>query len=93
MSAQGTYRFYSVWRQTILIVNGEPLGRERVNAFTVSFANCECINVRINYTGAHQQFRHVNLSVSNKKKIKELSIMFSQVRHLQMSQNVKLAAD
>ena len=33
MSAQGTYRFYSVQRQTILIVNGEPLGRERVNNF------------------------------------------------------------
>ena len=31
MSAQGTYRFYSVQRQTILLVNGEPLGRERVN--------------------------------------------------------------
>ena len=31
MSAQGTYRFYSVWRQTILLVNGEPIGRERVN--------------------------------------------------------------
>ena len=31
MSAQGTYRFYSVQRQTILFVNGEPLGRERVN--------------------------------------------------------------
>ena len=31
MSAQGTYRFYSVKRQTILLVNGEPLGRERVN--------------------------------------------------------------
>ena len=30
MSAQGTYRFYSVERQTILLVNGEPLGRERV---------------------------------------------------------------
>ena len=30
MSAQGTYRFYSVYRQTILLVNGEPLGRERV---------------------------------------------------------------
>ena len=27
MSAQGTYRFYSVWRQTILLVNGEPLGK------------------------------------------------------------------
>ena len=32
MSAQGTYRFYSVQRQTILLVNGEPLGRERVNS-------------------------------------------------------------
>ena len=31
MSAQGTYRFYSVKRQTILLVNGEPIGRERVN--------------------------------------------------------------
>ena len=31
MSAQGTYRFYSVYRQTILLVNGEPLGQERVN--------------------------------------------------------------
>ena len=31
MSAQGTYRFYSVWRQTILLINGEALGRERVN--------------------------------------------------------------
>ena len=31
MSAQGTYRFYSVSRQTILLVNGEPLGQERVN--------------------------------------------------------------
>ena len=31
MSAQGTYRFYSVQRQTILLVNGEPLGQERVN--------------------------------------------------------------
>ena len=31
MSAQGTYRFYSVSRGTILIVNGKPLGRERVN--------------------------------------------------------------
>ena len=30
MSAQGTYRFYSVQRQTILLVNGEPIGRERV---------------------------------------------------------------
>ena len=30
MSAQGTYRFYSVQRQTILLVNGEPLGQERV---------------------------------------------------------------
>ena len=29
MSAQGTYRFYSLQRQTILLVNGEPLGRER----------------------------------------------------------------
>ena len=33
MSAQGTYRFYSVERQTILLVNGEALGRERVNPF------------------------------------------------------------
>ena len=32
MRAQGTYRFYSVERQTILLVNGEPLGQERVNA-------------------------------------------------------------
>ena len=32
MSAQGTYRFYSVERQTILLVNGEPLYRERVNS-------------------------------------------------------------
>ena len=32
MSAQGTYRCYCVKRQTILLVNGEPLGRERVNA-------------------------------------------------------------
>ena len=31
MSAQGTYRFYSVSRQKILLVNGEPPGRERVN--------------------------------------------------------------
>ena len=31
MSAQGTYRFYSFLRQTILLVNGEPLGQERVN--------------------------------------------------------------
>ena len=31
MSAQGTHRFYSVQRQTILLVNGEPLGRETVN--------------------------------------------------------------
>ena len=30
MSAQGTYRFYSVQRQTILLVKGEPLGRKRV---------------------------------------------------------------
>ena len=30
MSAQGTYRFYSVQRQTILLVNGERLRRERV---------------------------------------------------------------
>ena len=49
-----------------------PLARfSYINAFTVSFANCECINVRINYTGAHQQFHHVNLSVSNRKKNKE----------------------
>ena len=26
-----TLWFYSVWRQTILLVNGEPLGSERVN--------------------------------------------------------------
>ena len=26
-----THRFYSVQRQTILLVNGEPLGSERVN--------------------------------------------------------------
>ena len=31
MSAQGTCRFYSVQRQTILLVKGEPPGRERVN--------------------------------------------------------------
>ena len=31
MSAQGTYRFYSVKRQMILLLKGEPLGRERVN--------------------------------------------------------------
>ena len=31
MSTQGTYRFYSGQRQTILLVNGEPPGRERVN--------------------------------------------------------------
>ena len=31
MSAQGTYRFYSVLRQTIVLVTGEPLGQERVN--------------------------------------------------------------
>ena len=30
MSAQGTYKFHSVQRQTILLVNGEPLARERV---------------------------------------------------------------
>ena len=36
-----------------------------INAFTVTFANSECINVRINYTGAHQQFHHINLSVKN----------------------------
>ena len=29
MSAQGTYRSYCARRQTILLVNGEPLGRER----------------------------------------------------------------
>ena len=33
MSAQGTYRFYFVSRQTILLVNGEPLGRERVKHY------------------------------------------------------------
>ena len=31
MSAQGTYRFYYVKCQTILLVNREPFGRERVN--------------------------------------------------------------
>jgi len=31
MSAQGSYRFYSVSLQTILLVNVEPLERERVN--------------------------------------------------------------
>ena len=30
MSAQGTFRFYSVERHTILLVNAELLGRERV---------------------------------------------------------------
>ena len=30
MSDQGTYTFYSVQRQTISLVNGEPLRRERV---------------------------------------------------------------
>ena len=30
MSAQGAYRFHPVQRQTILLVNGEPLGQERV---------------------------------------------------------------
>ena len=35
MSAQGTYRFYSVQRQTILLVNGEPLGREGVNIIII----------------------------------------------------------
>ena len=34
MSAQGTYRFYSVQRQTILLINGEPLGRGRVKTFS-----------------------------------------------------------
>ena len=37
MSAQGTYRFYYFQRQTILLVNGEPLGRERVNLVFVFF--------------------------------------------------------
>ena len=32
MSAQGTYGFYSVELQTILLVNGEPLGREKVKS-------------------------------------------------------------
>ena len=31
LSAQGTYRFYSVYRQAILLVKGEALGRKRVN--------------------------------------------------------------
>ena len=31
MSAQGTYRFCSVYRQTTLLVNGEALAQERVN--------------------------------------------------------------
>ena len=51
MSAQGTYRFYSVQRQTILLVNGEPLGQERVKRFsgviTPSLTNLQ-INV-VNY--------------------------------------------
>ena len=38
MSAQGTYRFYSVKRQTILLVNGEPLGRERVKVCHKQFS-------------------------------------------------------
>jgi len=37
MSAQGTYRFYSVKRQTILLVNREPLGRERVNEIFIDY--------------------------------------------------------
>ena len=37
MSAQGTYRFYSVLRQTILLVNGEPLGRERAKNISFYF--------------------------------------------------------
>ena len=40
MSAQLTYRFYSVSRQTILLVNGEPLGRERVKVY---IALCELL--------------------------------------------------
>ena len=39
MSAQGTYRFYSVWRQTILLVKGVPLGRERVKAENMHYDN------------------------------------------------------
>ena len=31
MITQDTCRFYSVWCQTILLVNGEPLGREKAN--------------------------------------------------------------
>ena len=37
MSAQGNYRFYSVLRQTILLVHGEPLGRERVKTYVANF--------------------------------------------------------
>ena len=40
MSAQGTYRFYSVQRQTILLVNGEPLGRERDKRLTKYQGRC-----------------------------------------------------
>ena len=59
MSAQGTDRFYSVKRQTILLVNREPLGRERVNNVKdyvpikcqMSYDNINCIrrySVKIN---------------------------------------------
>ena len=37
MSAQGTYRFYSVKRQTILLVNEELLGRERVKEHSIHY--------------------------------------------------------
>ena len=33
----------------------------------ISFANYECINLTINYTGKHQQFHHINVSISHQK--------------------------
>ena len=58
MSALGTYRFYSVKRQTILLVNGEPFGRERVN----NVKNCPHQDIA-NTNMLHQfiQFLYINV--------------------------------
>ena len=54
MSAWGTYRFYSVQRQTILLVNGEPLGRERVKNLRETNLACEMFT-----TGVRLWFKNV----------------------------------
>jgi len=83
MSAQGTYRFYSVQRQTILLVNGEPLGRERVK-INLRKVIRTLINQRTSLPDKEkkelQKFRRLQLINEDKKNSTTLKIIVQKSR-------------